>query len=71
MKKYILILFIGFIFGYLLSNTVDPLFTAKATAEVAGMSRYDLEHDYDFKNAVKNIVSTSCIVDYNGSITCF
>ena len=36
---------------------------SSATADVAGMSAYDLKTDLDFKRAVRSVVSGSCYVD--------
>ena len=33
------------------------LYIPQAQAEVAGMNRYDLSGDYDFKNAVKDLIT--------------
>ncbi len=38
------------------SNLIVP----KAHADVAGMNYYDLKSDYDFKKAVKSVVSLNC-----------
>ena len=38
------------------SNLIVP----KAYADVAGMDYYDLKSDYDFKKAVKSVVSLNC-----------
>lgn len=70
MKKILLALLLGFIFGFYAQSHIS-IIEQKAHAEVAGMSKYDLKYDYDFKNAVKDIVSDSCSVGYNGSINCF
>jgi hypothetical protein len=34
-----------------------------ASADVAGMSRYDLRRDRDFKRAVEDVISGNCYVD--------
>jgi len=47
------------------SNLIVP----KAYANVAGMDYYDLKSDYDFKKAVKQVVSASCRVQ-GGRIRC-
>ena len=36
---------------------------SSANAEVAGMNSYDLSSDYDFKKAVRRVVSRSCYVE--------
>ena len=40
------------------SNLIVP----KAYADVAGMDYYDLKSDYDFKKAVRRVVSSYCNV---------
>ena len=39
------------------------LYVPEANAEVAGMDDYDLTNDYDFNNAVRNIVQTDCYIE--------
>ena len=46
----------------------DDLISA-ANADVAGMDSYDLSSDYDFKRAVRRVVSGSCYVD-GGYVYC-
>lgn len=71
MKKEVLILLIGIIFGFCISNIADISFYQPAKAEVAGMDSYDLIYDYDFKRAVKEIVEDSCKIDtYDNEISC-
>ena len=44
-------------------------FPPKANADVAGMGYYALKSDYDFKKAVKSVVSRYCLV-YDEMIIC-
>jgi len=46
-------------------------FPPKANADVAGMDYYDLKSDYDFKKAVKRVVSGYCrVYDGDENISC-
>ena len=60
MIKNILILTTGILFGLFIANYSNKNFVQPANAEVAGMDSYDLKYDYDFKKAVKDVVSSSC-----------
>lgn len=71
MKKFILVLFIGFLFGYFVSDVLETKIEPKADASVAGMDRYDLKYDYDFKGAVKDVITSDCKASYNGNISCY
>ena len=35
------------------------------------MKRYSLRYDYDFKNAVKDIIEDDCQVEEDGEISCW
>ena len=54
MKKFIYV-FAIFSLGYMAHDLVHD-FVKPAQAEVAGMSRFDLMYDWDFKSAVESIV---------------
>ena len=71
MKKLLTVLFIGFLFGYFVSNILGTKVEQKANAEVAGMDKWDLKRDYDFKNAVKDVISSDCYIDRYGRIVCY
>ena len=60
MIKNILIFTIGILIGLFITNYSHIDFIQPANAEVAGMDSYDLKYDYDFKKAVKEIVSSDC-----------
>ena len=47
----------------------SKLYIPEAQAEVAGMDSWDLRSDYDFKKAVKHVVTDGCWVD-DESIYC-
>ncbi len=55
--RIITIFALGFIGGLIVSQTVVPV-----KAEVAGMGSYDLQYDWDFRNAVQSIIE-DCTVD--------
>ncbi|MHC8441339.1 MAG: hypothetical protein ACYYK0_03990 [Candidatus Eutrophobiaceae bacterium] len=60
-----LLLIVAFSLGYIVNNVAEDWsfgLIADAEAEVAGMDRYDLKYDYDFKKAVEDIIE-SCAVD--------
>ena len=60
MKKiYVFGLILAFCFGVIGKTALDEIgydAVTLARAEVAGMDRFDLLHDWDFKNAVEEIV---------------
>ena len=62
MKKIIIFLSLGFIFGFLIASYIKPV-----QAEVAGMNAYDLKYDYDFKRAVQMVVEDSCEIELTGN----
>ena len=72
MNKTLLLLTV-FSLGYMMNdilrenniNLID-----KVKADVAGMSWYDLKHDYDFKKAVKRVVEDYCESESDGDISC-
>ncbi len=64
------ILFGSLLIGLLFAETFS-LMAYKANAEIAGMDAYDLRTDYDFKKAVKQVVSSSCYVNSSGQIDCY
>jgi hypothetical protein len=64
-KSKILLLFLA---GYFAHDVVTQ-FAPVAVAEVAGMDQYELKRDYDFKRAVKKVVSGNCYVD-DGYVSC-
>ena len=66
----ILFLLLGFLFGFIISNIVRVPIIQAAQADVAGMDRYDLRYDYEFKDAVKYIVEDDCQAEPNGEISC-
>ena len=70
MKKTILLLSVGFLFGYFVSDVLGSQFIKPVKAEVAGMNSYDLMYDYDFQYAVKDIVEDDCEVEIDGRINC-
>ena len=47
----------------LLKISFFDVFIAKAQAEVDGMDSLELQNDYDFENAVKDIVNNNCSVN--------
>ena len=61
MQKLVLVAMLAFCVGYTVENGVDSII-AVANADVAGMSRYDLRHDRDFRYAVEDVVE-DCEVD--------
>lgn len=71
MKKSIILLVLVFLFGYFVSDVLGSQFIQSVKAEVAGMNRYSLRYDYDFKNAVKDIVEDDCQVEADGGISCW
>lgn len=71
MKKTIILLSVGFLFGYFVSDVLGSQFIQPVKAEVAGMNRYSLRYDYDFKNAVKDIIEDDCQVEEDGEISCW
>ncbi len=61
----LLVVFTIFSVGYIMNDIVKEAHMElidKANAEVAGMDAYDLIYDYDFRNAVEDIVE-DCEVD--------
>lgn len=71
MRKAILLLMFGFLLGFYIADTIKVPLTQSAKADVAGMNRYDLMYDYEFKNAVKAIVEDDCQVKADGGISCW
>ena len=64
--KIVLTVIAAFSFGYVCNdvireNKID--LTDKVHAMVAGMDFNDLEHDWDFTNAVRSIIKHSCHVE--------
>lgn len=70
MIKNILILTTGILFGLFIANNSHIDFVQPANAEVAGMDSWDLKTDYDFKRAVKEIISSDCHISRN-DIYCY
>lgn len=71
MKFIVLFVFVMFILGYFSVNLFDRAFIQSAQAAVAGMGRYDLMRDYDFKDAVKAVIQNDCSVTSDGVIRCW
>ena len=71
MKKTIILLSVGFLFGYFVSDVLGSQFIQPVKAEVVGMNRYSLRYDSDFKNAVKDIIEDDCQVEEDGEISCW
>lgn len=70
MIKNILIFTTGILFGLFIANYSNMNFVQPANAEVAGMDSWDLKHDYDFKKAVKDVISSDCHISGN-NIYCY
>lgn len=74
MNYKVMVLALVFSFGYIANDIIKESnisVISSAKADVAGMDAYDLRTDYDFKKAVKHIVS-NCWVDVSGeSISCY
>ena len=66
--KFILTIIAVGIIGINVQLFKNDLISA-ANADVAGMDSYDLSSDYDFKRAVRRVVSGSCYVD-GGYVYC-
>ena len=71
MRKAILLLMFGYLLGFYITDTIKVPLTQSAKADVAGMNRYDLRYDYEFKNAVKDIIEDDCQVEADGGISCW
>ena len=71
MKKSIILLVLVFLSGYFVSDVLGSQFIQPVKAEVGGMNRYSLRYDYDFKNAVKDIVEDDCQIEADGGIRCW
>lgn len=71
MRNAILLLMCSFLLGFYIADTIKVPLTQSAKAEVAGMNRYSLRYDYDFKNAVKDIIEDDCQVEEDGGISCW
>lgn len=54
--------------GFIL-NAITTSLVGTANAEVAGMNRYDLRYDWDFRRAVEDIVE-DCRIDSFDDIRC-
>ena len=79
-SKFLLVFLLGYVAGDLVQSPNIP-FIGNAAAEVAGMNRYDLKYDWDFRSAVKDVVEDcdisveiydygSGVVDLDADISC-
>ena len=60
----------AFLVGYFVSNVISGTgmsFIRQANAKLSDMSYYDLQDNYDFKNAVMSIVEKNCRTDIRPS----
>jgi hypothetical protein len=60
----------AFLTGYFISNVIGGTgmsFISQANAKLSDMSYYDLQDNYDFKNAVMSIVEKNCRTDIRPS----